>query len=112
MIFIISNKIIITIFINKFIFSCLSRHERELALCVKPNSTETKLLAFALSCKANERLKPNPHPINHPINYLPQICDKQFSHLDASPIKTSKTIQRKRRQLLQSFKKPIVVILS
>ncbi|VVC35837.1 Hypothetical protein CINCED_3A023121 [Cinara cedri] len=91
------------------IADCLSRHERELALCVKPNSTETKLLAFALSCKANERLKPDSRPIDHPINNLPQIYDGQFSHLNASPIKTSKMIQRKRRQLLQSLKKPIEI---
>lgn len=90
----------------------MSRHERELALCVKPNSMETKLLAFALSCKANERLRPDPRPTDHPINNLSQIHDNQFSHLNASPIKTSKMIQRKRRQLLQSFKKPIEVNLS
>jgi len=88
----------------------LSRHERELALCVKPNSTETKLLAFALSCEANETLKPDVHPIDHPINHLVQIHDEQFSHIKASPVKTSKMIIRKRRQLLQSLKKPIEVI--
>lgn len=90
----------------------MSRHERELALCVKPNSTETKLLAFALSCKANETHKPDVYPIDHPIKHLVQIHDDQFSHLKASPLKTSKMIRRKRRQLLQSFIKPIEVILS
>lgn len=90
----------------------MSRHERELALCVKPNSTETKLLAFALSCKANGTSKPDLHPIDHPINNLSQIHDEQFSHLNSSPSKTSKMIRRKRRQLLQSFSKPIQVILS
>ncbi|XP_027845680.2 uncharacterized protein LOC114126021 [Aphis gossypii] len=89
---------------------CLSRHERELALCVKPNSTETKLLAFALSCEANEITKlNNTYPIDHPINHLGQIHNEQFSHFNASPIKTSKMIRRKRRQLLQSFKKPIEI---
>ncbi|XP_022165080.1 RNA-binding protein 41-like [Myzus persicae] len=88
---------------------CLSRHERELALCVKPNSTETKLLAFALSCEANETLKQNVHHIDHPINHLVQIHDEQFSHLKASPLKTSKMIRRKRRQLLQSYIKPIEI---
>ncbi|XP_026808678.1 RNA-binding protein 41-like [Rhopalosiphum maidis] len=89
---------------------CLSRHERELALCVKPNSTETKLLEFALSCEANEIPKlNNTCPIDHPINHLSQIHDEQFYHLNASPIKTSKMIRRKRRQLLQSFKKPIEI---
>ncbi|XP_025192443.1 nucleolin-like [Melanaphis sacchari] len=89
---------------------CLSRHERELALCVKPNSTETKLLAFALSCEANEIPKLNNIlPIDHPINHLDQIHDEQFSHLNASPIKTSKMIRRKRKQLLQSYKKPIEI---
>jgi len=78
---------------------------------VKPNSTETKLLAFALSCEANEipKLK-STYPIDHPINHLGQIHNEQFSHFNASPIKTSKMIRRKRRQLLQSFKKPIEVI--
>lgn len=90
----------------------MSRHERELALCVKPNSTETKLLAFALSCEANETLKLNVHHKDHPINHLVQIHDEQFSHLQASPIKTSKMIRRKRRQLLQSYIKPIEVMLS
>lgn len=94
-----------------FIFSNLSRHKRELALCVKPNSTETKLLAFALSCKANDSSKPDARPIDHPIHNLSQIHDDQFSHLNASPIKTSKLIRRKRRQLLQSLQKPIEVIL-
>lgn len=88
----------------------MSRHERELALCVKPNSTETKLLAFALSCKANKKLKPDLRPVDHPINNLPQIHNEQFSHLDASPLKISKMIRRKRRQLLQSYTKPIEVI--
>lgn len=93
-----------------FIFSGLSRHQRELALCVKPNSKETKLLAFALSCQSNEKHKPNLHPIDHPINNLAQIHDEQFSYSDASPLKTSKMIIRKRRQLLQSYTKPIEVI--
>lgn len=88
----------------------MSRHKQELALCVKPNSTETKLLAFALSCKSNEASEPDSHPIGHPIHNLPQIHDEQFSHLNASPIKTSKMIRRKRRQLLQSLQKPIEVI--
>lgn len=89
----------------------MSRHQRELALCVKPNSTETKLLAFALSCNANETLKPKFHSTDHPINHLSQIHNDQFSHLDVSPLKTSKMIRRKRRQLLQTFTKPIEVIL-
>lgn len=89
----------------------MSRHERELALCVKPNSAETKLLAFALSCKANQTPKPDVRPSEHPINNLSQIYDAEFSHLNASPIKTSKMIVRKRRQLLQLFSKPIEVIL-
>ncbi|XP_015374577.1 PREDICTED: uncharacterized protein LOC107169364, partial [Diuraphis noxia] len=88
---------------------CMSRHERELALCVKPNSTETKLLAFALSCEANETPKLDVHHIDHPINHLVQIHDEQFSHLKASPLKTSKMIRRKRRQLLQSYMKPIEI---
>lgn len=90
----------------------MSRHERELALCVKPNSTETKLLAFALSCKANKTPKPNFRPPDHPINNLSRIHDEIFSHLNATPLKTSKMIIRKRRQLLQSYEKPIEVILS
>lgn len=90
----------------------MSRHERELALCVKPNSTETKLLAFALSCEANETIKQDVHHKDHPINHLIQIHDEQFSHLEASPLKTSKMIRRKRKQLLQSYIKPIEVILS
>lgn len=88
---------------------CLSRHERELALCVKPNSTETKLLAFALSCEANETLKQDVHHKDHPINHLAQIHDEHFSHLEASPLKTSKMIRRKRKQLLQSYIKPIEI---
>lgn len=94
-----------------YIFSGLSRHQRELALCVKPNSTETKLLAFALSCQSSEKHKPDLHPIDHPINNLSQIHDDQFSHLNISPLKTSKMIIRKRRQLLELYKKPIEVIL-
>lgn len=90
----------------------MSRHQRELALCVKPNSIETKLLAFALSCKSNETIKPDLRPIDHPINNLSQIHNEQFSHINASPLKTSKMIRRKRRQLLQSFSKPIEVILT
>lgn len=97
---------------NVFVyFSGLSRHQRELALCVKPNSTETKLLEFALSCQSNEKRKPDLHPIDHPINNLSKIHDEQFSHINASPHKTSKMIIRKRRQLLQSYTKPIEVIL-
>lgn len=90
----------------------MSRHQRELALCVKPNSTETKLLAFALSCKANETREPVLLPADHPINNLSQLHDEQFSHLSASPLKTSKMIRRKRRQLLQSLTKPVEVIYS
>ncbi|XP_050442828.1 uncharacterized protein LOC126846956 [Adelges cooleyi] len=88
---------------------CLSRHERELALCVKPNSTETKLLQFALSCKADKKQKHDLRPSDHPINNLPSIVDEKFSHLDVCPIKTSKMILRKRRQLLQSISKPIEI---
>lgn len=95
----------------QFIYSCLSRHKRELALCVKPNSTETKLLSFALSCKSDEKLKSDLRPVDHPINHLSQIYDEHFSNINASPIRTSKLIQRKRRQLLQSYTNPIKVII-
>lgn len=88
----------------------MGRQKRELALCVKPNSTETKLLAFTLECKAYEPLTSDVYPTNHPINNLTQIHDEQFSNLNALPLKTSKTILRKRRQLLQTFTKPIKVI--
>lgn len=94
---------------TNIIFSCLSRHERELALCVKPNSIETKLLEFALLCKANKTSQPDLRPADHPINNLSQIHDEKFSHLGASPLKASKMVIRKRKQLLQSYSKPTEV---
>lgn len=97
------------ILLANVMFSCLSRHERELALCVKPNSIETKLLEFALSCKADKISKPDLCPVDHPINNLSQIHDEKFSHLSASPLKASKMVIRKRRQLLQSYSRPIKV---
>ncbi|XP_050539607.1 RNA-binding protein 41-like [Daktulosphaira vitifoliae] len=91
------------------IADCLSRHERELALCVKPNSTETKLLQFALLCRGDQKSPLKSHPPDHPINNLSKIFEEKFNHLDVCPIKTSKTILRKRRQLLQSISKPVNV---
>lgn len=96
-------------------FHCrsVSRHVRELALAVKPNSTETKLLEFAIACNAVGSVKPENRPKDHPINYIRDLENELFGHLSdtCDPKKTAKTILRKRKQLIEATSDPIEVIL-
>ncbi|XP_065207261.1 RNA-binding protein 41-like [Planococcus citri] len=86
----------------------ISRHVRELALAVKPNSLETKLLEFAISCNAIGEISEDSRPPEHPINQLDKIENELFSHLSLpnNPEKTAKTILRKRKQLLEAVSEP------
>lgn len=90
----------------------LSRHEYDILNSVKPNSETTRLLTFALANKkANERATSAVFvPKDHPINHLQDIHDHVFTSGD--PIKTAKTIVRKRKQLLQYYSEPIGVSLN
>ncbi|KAK7870054.1 hypothetical protein R5R35_012008 [Gryllus longicercus] len=55
-----------------------NRHERELGLCVKPESVHTKLLKFVLSC---QKTKTDARPPDHPINNLKNIEKELFGHV-------------------------------
>lgn len=80
----------------------LSRQERE-SLSVKPNSVETQLLQFALSCK--KPAKVDLRPATHPINNLIEIEKELFKeHVD--PLVLVKTVNRKRRQQLDALLPP------
>lgn len=94
-----------------FLFSHISRHAKELALAVKPNSLETKLLEFAISCHAVGHIQSDIRPHDHPINQLNDIEFNRFGHLsdDSNPTRTAKTILRKRQQLLESISEPLEV---
>lgn len=83
-----------------------------MALAVKPNSTETKLLEFAIACNAVGSIKPDNGPKDHPINYLQDLNNELFgrSTETSNPEKAAKTILRKRKQLLEATSDPIEVI--
>lgn len=53
----------------------VSKHVEEIALCIKPDSTETKLFKFALACTST---KEPFSPIDHPINSLSQLEKQLF----------------------------------
>lgn len=78
---------------------------------MKPNSLETKLLKFAISCNAFGHTKEDIRPADHPINQLDNIEHELFGHLsdNCNPIQTAKTILRKRRQLLEAVSEPVEV---
>lgn len=86
---------------------------RELAFAVKPNSLETKLLKFAISCNAVGDIRHDIRPVDHPINQLDDIEHELFGHLSdtSNPEQTAKTILRKRKQLLEAASEPIEVRL-
>ncbi|XP_047003365.1 RNA-binding protein 41-like isoform X1 [Schistocerca americana] len=56
----------------------VGRHEQELSLSVKPESLHTRLLQFALSCKATIS---DPRPGNHPIHHLKELEEELFGSL-------------------------------
>ena len=97
-------------------FPCrlVGRHMKELALAVKPNSLETKLLKFAISCNAVGQVHADIRPPDHPINQLKDIEHDRFGYLanTNNPVQTAKTILRKRQQLLESISEPIEVSFS
>lgn len=80
-----------------------------MALCVKPNSLETKLLQFAITSKKCNK-KADLRPADHPIKQLSTLYDSLFAHLSKpDPSVIANTITRKRRQLLESLSDPIGV---
>ncbi|XP_075234721.1 RNA-binding protein 41-like [Lycorma delicatula] len=82
----------------------ISRHEKELALAVKPESTETKLLQFALSCQKNQNFDKDIRPPGHPINHLQELEKELFR--DYNPHQLANTVKRKRYQLLEASLSP------
>lgn len=69
-----------------------NRHLKEFSYSIKPNSTETKLLKFALSNKAKETR------IAHPIDNIKSIEQKLFPILTTDPQNVAK-IRKKARKL-------------
>lgn len=69
-----------------------SRHLTEFALSVKPESTETKLLKFAINNKVQKEKLP------HPIDSLKQLEKDLFPNINNDPINITK-IRRKARKL-------------
>lgn len=66
---------------------------KEIGLCVKPESKHTKLLNFVLSC---EKAKQDTRPPNHPINNLKSIEQNLFGHIS----KKQKIPLRKARDIV------------
>ncbi|GLV43410.1 uncharacterized protein CBL_03952 [Carabus blaptoides fortunei] len=86
----------------------VSRHVKEIALCVKPNSEETKLYNFALSCSSVE--KPSTKPVDHPINQLVQLERDHFGYLNSSEILPSlKKRRKKARKYLDRTEDSIIL---
>lgn len=86
----------------------VSRHVKEIALCVKPNSEETQLYNFALACSSVE--KPNTKPIDHPINQLQQLERDHFGYLSSSEsVPPLKKRRKKARKYLDNTDDPIVL---
>lgn len=71
--------------------SVAGRHKSEFALSVKPDSTETKLLQFAL----NSRKQDDCH-FPHPMDFVKEIEQARFGSIETLPIKK---IRKKARNL-------------